>query len=96
MPVRKEQKGLTEDTAEMDRHDGTDWMWAVGSEREGGVREGPTAESSWLSVHSALLHPGHSLQPQLGILGHCLFLSFLIDCHPKARHSEDKSGKIKP
>lgn len=66
----------------------TDWLWAV-SER--GVSE--TAQLlhlTGLPVQSSLFHPDHSIQPQLGLLGHCLCSSCLIHCHQSACCSGDK------
>ena len=94
MPMRKEQKGQTEDIVEMDWQDlGIDWIWAV-SERE----ESETAQLlnlTGLVVHSALLHPDHSFQQWLGLSSHRLCSSFLIHCHQGAHHSGDKLGEIK-
>ena len=79
------------------------WKWPIrmeligwGQWAEGRVRDSPAAGSYWLTVHSAHLRPGHSPQPQLGILGHRLCFSFLIYGHQGTCHSGEKLAKSQP
>lgn len=64
--MRKEEKGLTEDTGEMDWQDGADCVGRV-SEKEVSEMTQCCAWSYWLTMRSSFIHAGHPLQPQLRI-----------------------------